>query len=194
MEFSVFDQLMEHHKNKHHNLFPFLPKEYTPAPFLILKEMTYPSMWDSIHLVSMVSHWSIVHHTLSFPSHTVTPTITNLTYHEGNDSHTLTCVSTGSPATTVCWTKDKAPLTSDYTISQTVIDRSTSTYSNVLTVSPKGAAGIYNCTVSNDLGSDSRVVEALGELSLHFSCFIIVTITAITCDLTWAIYRVSTVL
>ncbi|CAI8026733.1 hypothetical protein GBAR_LOCUS15320, partial [Geodia barretti] len=56
----------------------------------------------------------------------------------------------------------RAPLTSDYTISQTVIDRSASTYSNVLTVSPEGAAGTYNCTVSNDLGSNSSVVVALG--------------------------------
>ncbi|CAI8039192.1 Hemicentin-2, partial [Geodia barretti] len=96
------------------------------------------------------------------PGFNVTPTITNLTYHEGNDSHTLTCVSTGSPATNVSWTKDGAPLTSDYTISQTVIDRSASTYSNVLTVSPEGAAGTYNCTVSNDLGSNSSVVVALG--------------------------------
>ena len=108
----------------------------------------------------------------------MTPTIANLTYHEGYDSHTLTCVSTGSPATNVSWTKDGAPLTSDYTISQTVIDRSTSTYSNVLTVSPEGAAGTYNCTVSNDLGSNSSVVVALGELSLHFSCLIFATITS----------------
>jgi hypothetical protein len=96
------------------------------------------------------------------PGFNVTPTITNLTYHEGNDSHTLTCVSTGSPATNVSWTKDGAPLTSGYTISQTVIDRSASTYSNVLRVSPEGAAGTYNCTVSNDLGSNSSGVVALG--------------------------------
>ena len=115
---------------------------------------------------------------LSSSPHTEPPTITNLTYHEGRDSHTLICVSTGSPATTVSWTKDGAPLTPGYTVYQTVIDRRASTYSNVLTVSPEGAAGTYNCTVSNDLGSDSSGVVALGELPLYFSCFIFVTITS----------------
>ena len=61
------------------------------------------------------------------------------------------------------------PLATDgssyYTLTQTVTDRTTSTYSNVLTVSEgTGVAGTYNCTVSNDLGSGSRVIVAIGEL------------------------------
>ena len=96
---------------------------------------------------------------------TATPIITNLTYQE--ESRTLTCVSTVSPATAVSWMKDGQPLTTDgssyYTLTQTVTDRTTSTYSNVLTVNEGiGIAGAYNCTVSNDLGSDSKTV-ALGE-------------------------------
>ena len=96
------------------------------------------------------------------------PIITNLTYQE--ESHTLTCVSTVSPATTVSWMKDGQPLTTDgssyYTLTQTVTDRTTSTYSNVLTVSEAangGVAGTYTCTVANELGSNSSDLEVAGE-------------------------------
>ena len=56
---------------------------------------------------------------------------------------------------------------STYQLTQTVTNRASSTYSNVLTVSeiaPTGVAGTYTCTVSNDLGSDSDSVIAVGEL------------------------------
>ena len=57
-----------------------------------------------------------------------------------------------------------------YTLTQTVTDRASSTYSNVLTVSegaPGGVAGTYTCTVSNELGSASDEVVALGELFMN---------------------------
>ena len=80
----------------------------------------------------------------------------------------MTCISTGSPATTVTWMKDGKNFTIDgfhYSFSQAVTDRVSSTYSNVLRVGEgEGAAGTYTCTVSNDLGSDSREVVAVGEL------------------------------
>ena len=97
----------------------------------------------------------------------VSPTITNLTYDE--DARTLICVSTGSPPTTVSWMKDGVSLYIDrstYQLAQTVTDRFSSTYSNVLTVSetaPNGIAGTYTCTISNDLGTDSSDVTAVGE-------------------------------
>ena len=95
------------------------------------------------------------------------PTISDLTYNHVN--RTLTCKSTGSPATTVSWMKDGLLLTTNgstgYTLTQTVTNRSSSTYSNVLTVSEtatNGVTGTYTCTVANDFGSDARELVAIG--------------------------------
>jgi len=102
-----------------------------------------------------------------FLFHPVSPNVISVTYQE--EAHTLTCVSTGSPATTVSWGKDGVPLSIDgstYQLTQTITDRVSSTYSNVLTVSetaPTGIAGTYTCTVSNDLGTDSSNVTVVGE-------------------------------
>ena len=89
-----------------------------------------------------------------------TPSVTNLTY---NSERTLTCVSTGSPATTVSWTKDGYKLNVDgttYRMAQTVEDRTTSTYENVLALSGDDA-GVYRCTVVNALGGSSA--ETIGK-------------------------------
>ena len=134
-------------------------------------------VWDEIILLS------------SLLAVTGRPIITDLTYNESG--HTLTCVSTVSPATTVSWMKDGQPLTPDgssyYTLTQTVTDRTTSTYSNVLTVSEGTAvAGNYICTVTNDLGSDSKIRVALGKL-IHFtlSCDCHVLLTC-RCHIIWS--------
>ena len=71
--------------------------------------------------------------------------------------------------------KDGQPLTIDgsmYLLTQTVTNRPSSTYSNVLTVSetaPSGVAGIYNCTVTNELGSDRQEVMAVGKDSSNIT-------------------------
>ena len=112
-------------------------------------------------------------HVISLSPTTVSPTISSLTYQE--ESRTLTCVSTGSPATIVSWMRDGKPLinSSTYHLTQTVTGRSSSTYSNVLTVSdPSGVAGTYICTVTNDLGSDSMQVVAVGKFE---ECVFILT-------------------
>ena len=82
----------------------------------------------------------------------------------------MICISTRSPATVVSWMKDGVIIdesSTDYTVTQTITDRASSTYSNILAVSvgvSGGVHGRYICTVSNDLGSDSEVVVVMSEL------------------------------
>ena len=79
----------------------------------------------------------------------------------------MICISTRSPATVVSWMKDGVIIdesSTDYTLTQIITDRATSTYSNVVTVNEGGVAGTYICNVSNELGSDSKDVVAVGEL------------------------------
>ena len=63
---------------------------------------------------------------------------------------TLTCVSTGGPATTVTWTRDGAILSNDanHVFTKTVTHQLTATYSNVLTVTGR-EPGSYTCSVAN---------------------------------------------
>ena len=78
-------------------------------------------------------------------------------------SSTLTCTSTGSPATTVIWTRNGQPLVIDgstYRMVQTVTNRASSTYENVLTINqPLGniAGETFTCSVTNVLGSDTGI-------------------------------------
>ena len=59
---------------------------------------------------------------------------------------TLTCVSTGGPATTVTWTRDGAAATG--VTSQTVVDQWAIIYHNTLTVTGR-EPGNYMCSVAN---------------------------------------------
>ena len=64
---------------------------------------------------------------------------------------TLTCISTGGPATTVTWTRD-----SDTVIerNETVLDNHiTSQYTHTLTVTGR-LGGLYTCTVANNKPSE----------------------------------------
>ena len=147
-------------------------KAYILVPFLTITTTSYLSMWDSILSHSMVTHHitHCVHLFSVFLPQTVTPTISSLTYQEENC--TLTCVSTGSPPTVVSWMKDGENITIDghhFSLSQTITDRLSSTYSNTLTVREGvtgGVTGIYNCRVSNVLGSETATV---GEWNLMCS-------------------------
>ena len=71
---------------------------------------------------------------------------------------TLTCISTGGPATTVTWTRDSATAMGD---EMTVLDNAeTATYTHILTVTGR-LGGLYQCTVSN-----SKPSSAAAELSV----------------------------
>ena len=63
-----------------------------------------------------------------------------------SDQLTLTCISTGGPATTVSWTRDNVDITGEQNV--TVLnDPETAHYTHTLNVT---TAGEYTCTVAND--------------------------------------------
>ncbi len=117
---------------------------------------------------------SLVHTSISMPFDIIVlsalPSIDSLTFDP--DSFTLTCTSTGSPATTVTWMKDGSPLVIDgttYSMEQTVTGRSTSIYDNVLTIGDRGSSfGTYSCEVTSALGS-SGPTSVTGQFKEHFT-------------------------
>ena len=71
---------------------------------------------------------------------------------------TLTCISTGGPATTVAWTRDSVPLNPrQHNMTRVLLDPRTARYSHTLTVA--GLEGVYTCAVAND--KPSRVSAEL---------------------------------
>ena len=87
---------------------------------------------------------------------------------------TLTCVTTGGPATTVAWTQDGTALSygANHIVTQTVTEQSTATYSNVLTVTGR-EPGNYMCSVTNDRGNvSSQILTVEGKISVLFCCCI----------------------
>ena len=71
---------------------------------------------------------------------------------------TLTCISTGGPATTVTWTRESATDIGDPVTVLT--DNETATYTHTLTVTGR-TEGLYRCNVSN-----SKPSSAAAELSV----------------------------
>ena len=72
---------------------------------------------------------------------------------------TLTCISTGGPATTVTWTRDSVPVTEG---TETVLDDPvTAQYTHTLTVTGR-LPGLYTCTVAN-----SKPSEASADFTVH---------------------------
>ena len=77
---------------------------------------------------------------------------------------TLTCTSTGGPATTVVWIQNCVIIQesdSKYMQSQNVTNTQTATYENTLRVVGANATisdGVYTCSVSNSRGSASSSV------------------------------------
>ena len=77
---------------------------------------------------------------------------------------TLTCTSTGGPATTVVWRQNCVIMQesdSNYMQSQTVTNTQTATYVNTLRVVGANATfsdGVYTCSVSNSRGFASSSV------------------------------------
>ena len=86
--------------------------------------------------------------------------MTSLTYN--NRSRTLTCTSTGGPATTVTWRRNGVVITT-HQQTKTLVDRVKGTYRMVLTINSSvglsGLAGNYSCTV----GVSSKSIVVTGK-------------------------------
>ena len=78
---------------------------------------------------------------------------------------TLTCISTGGPATNVTWTRDSVTVTEG---TETVLDDPlTAQYTHTLTVTGS-TAGVYTCTVANNKPSnDSASITVHG---IYIAC------------------------
>ena len=75
---------------------------------------------------------------------------------------TLTCISTGGPATTVTWTRDSATAMGDeMTVFNFTNDAETTQYAHTLTVTGR-LGGLYQCNVSN-----SKPSEAVANFSVE---------------------------
>ena len=74
---------------------------------------------------------------------------------------TLTCVSTGGPATTVTWTRDSEAVPRE---TMTILNNAATTqYTHTLTVTGR-LGGDYQCTVSNNIPSeDTASITLEGE-------------------------------
>ena len=87
---------------------------------------------------------------------------------------TLTCTSTGGPATTVSWTVNNHTVTEDRAhnnTSQILTDAETATYNHTLTVTGR-LVGEYECDVSNNKPSSaSRVVAVIGKKYKYWYTF-----------------------
>ena len=84
-------------------------------------------------------------------------------------SRTLTCISTGGPATTVTWRRDSVFISeSQSTRHQQLTEISTATYHNLLTLNTSDISdysGSFSCTVSNRRGSDTQNVTLHRKLT-----------------------------
>ena len=77
---------------------------------------------------------------------------------------TLTCTSTGGPATTVFWTVNNHTVTEDsnhHITSQILTNATTATYNHTLAVTGR-LVGDYECNVSNNRASDRKKLVVLG--------------------------------
>ena len=75
------------------------------------------------------------------------------------DQLTLTCISTGGPATTVTWTRDSTTVTTGNV--SVLADPETAQYTHSLAVS---TGGEYICTVENNKPSSDSATITLGGM------------------------------
>ena len=82
--------------------------------------------------------------------------------------YTVTCNSTGSPATKVIWTFNGKQISTEsethlYKTSKKLVDRHTSSYGSMLTIdgSFEDLVGEYSCRVENELGTSNVITKEI---------------------------------
>ena len=84
---------------------------------------------------------------------------------------TLTCISTGGPATTVTWTRNSVTITGG---TETVLDNpETAQYTHTLTGS---TAGEYTCTVTNNKPSTASASYTIPGMQLSLTMISILSL------------------
>ena len=102
--------------------------------------------------------------------------MTNVTVQYDRISQTITCTSTGGPATDVTWLKDNVNIRLTmgglYEHSQIIISTTSATYENRLRIVDKTseAAGTYTCEVTNLRGSVNGSLCIQGNHYVKDSC------------------------
>ena len=87
-----------------------------------------------------------------FFTYTGSPNISGMTF--DNVSQTLTCTSSGGPATTVTWRRNCLVLqnSSDFVQNQVVTNAALATYENTMRLNGANIDGVYTCSVTNSRG------------------------------------------
>ena len=81
---------------------------------------------------------------------------------------TLTCISTGGPATTVTWTRDSEEAPGKRL--SVLNNATTAQYTHTLCVTGR-LGGLYTCSVSNNIPSDDSTDQLLEGKQLERRCF-----------------------
>ncbi len=87
----------------------------------------------------------------------------------------LTCTSTGSPPTNIVWKKDGSIIAIDgsvFKLTQTILDRKSSTYESILMIDKQYVEllGVFTCTVYNSFGvSETETITLEGTFTVFLS-------------------------
>ena len=98
--------------------------------------------------------------------------VTNVSVQYDRTSQTITCTSTGGPATDVTWSKDNVNIRlsiGDHEHSQIIINTTSAIYENRLRIVDKSseAAGNYTCSITNSRGSVNGSLYIQGITIMH---------------------------
>ena len=102
--------------------------------------------------------------------------MTNVSVQYDRTSQTITCTSTGGPATDVTWSKDNLNIRLSmgglYEHFQIIINTTSATYENRLRIVDKSseAAGTYTCEVTNSRGGVNGRLYIQGNYYAKDSC------------------------